>query len=93
MRALILQLSIVKSLARSTDGGMSVYGAKMMQVGNFSIKYSAESNAATILPGLLDRLIALGERARQTSHALDNSGHRPEVAAALIGYLKHQAHK
>jgi hypothetical protein len=72
---------------------MSVYGAKMTQVNNFSIEYFAESNAATILPELLDRLIALGERARQISHALDNSGHRPEVAAALIGYLKHQAHK
>ena len=56
-------------------------------------EYFAESNAAIILPELLDRLIALGERARQISHALGNSGHRPEVAAALIGYLKHQAHK
>ena len=60
---------------------MSVYEAKMTQVNNFSIEYFAESNAATILPELLDRLIALGERARQISHALDNSGHRPEVAA------------
>ena len=53
----------------------------MTQVNNFSIEYFAESNAATILPELLDRLIALGETARQISHALDNSGHRPEVAA------------
>ena len=65
----------------------------MTQVNNFLIEYSSESDAATTLPELLDRLVALGERARQTSHALDNSGHRPEVAAALIGYLKHQAHK
>jgi len=54
----------------------------MTRLSNFSIEYFAESDPATILPELLDRLIAL-----------DNSGHRPEVAAALIGYLKHQAHK
>jgi len=46
-----------------------------------------------ILPELLDRLIALGEMARQISHALGNNGHRPEVAAELIEYLKHQADK
>ena len=63
----------------------------MTQVNNFSIEYFGESNAATILPELLDRLIALGEKAGQISRVLDNSGHRPEVAAALIGYLKHQA--
>lgn len=72
---------------------MSVYGAKMTQVNNFLVDYFGESNAATILPELLDRLIALGERARQISHTLDNRGHRPEVAAALVGYLKRQAHR
>ncbi len=65
----------------------------MTQVNNFLIEYSSESDAATTLPELLDCLIALGERARQISNALDNGGHRPEVAAALVGYLKRQAHR
>ena len=65
----------------------------MTRLSNFSIEYFAESDPATILPELLDRLIALGETARQISHALGNNGHRPEVAAELIGYLKHQAYK
>ena len=41
----------------------------MMQLSNLSIEYVAESDPATILPELLDRLIALGEMARQTSQA------------------------
>lgn len=54
----------------------------MTRLINFSIEYFAESDPATLLPELLDRLIALG-----------NNGHRPEVAAELIEYLKHQADK
>ena len=78
---------------KSIENGMSAYGAKMKRVSNFSIEYFAESDPVTIPPALLDCLITFGERVRQISHALDNSGHRPEVAAALIRYLKHQAHK
>jgi len=48
---------------------MSVYGGKMTQLSNLSIEYFAESDPATILPELLDHLIALGEMARQISQA------------------------
>ncbi len=65
----------------------------MTQVNNSLVEYSGKSDVATMLSELRDRLIALGERARQISHALNNGGHRPEVAAALIGYLKRQAHR
>ena len=89
----IQRRSIGKLPVKSIENGMSVYGGKMTRLSNFSIEYFAESDPATILPELLDRLIALGEMARQISHALGNNGHRPEVAAELIEYLKHQADK
>jgi len=65
----------------------------MTRLSNFSIEYFAESDPATLLPELLDRPIALGETARQTSSALSSNSHRPEVAAEPIEYLKHQADK
>ena len=37
-----------------------------------------------LLPELLDRLIAIGEMARQLSHALGRNGHRPEAVQELI---------
>jgi len=89
----IQRRSIGKLPVKSIENGMSVYGGKMTRLSNFSIEYFAESDPATILPELLDRLIALGETARQISHALGNNSHRPDVAAELIGYLKHQAYK
>ena len=42
---------------------------------------------AQLLPQLLDQLIALGDMARQISHALGGNGHRPEVARELIEEL------
>jgi len=40
-----------------------------------------------LLPELLDRLVALGDMARQVSHALGGNGHRPDTTAALIEQL------
>jgi hypothetical protein len=42
---------------------------------------------AELLPELLDRLIALGDMARQISHALSGNGHRAELAQKLIKEL------
>jgi len=39
---------------------------------------------AQLLPQLLDRLIELGDMARQLSQALGGNGHRPEQVADLI---------
>jgi len=39
------------------------------------------------MPELLDRLIALGEVARQLSRALGENGSRPEKAAELMEQL------
>ena len=37
-----------------------------------------------LLPELLDRLVALGDMARQLSQALGRNGHRPEVVQKLM---------
>ena len=73
---------------KSIENGMSAYGAKMTQVSNFSIEYFAESDLVTILPTVLDRLIALSEMTRQIGHAFGNNGHQPEAAVEVIGYLQ-----
>ena len=46
-----------------------------------------EADPAQLLPQLLDQLIALGDMARQISHALGGNGHRPEQVAQLIEEL------
>ena len=42
-----------------------------------------ETDPTQLLPLLLDNLVALGDLARQISHALDGNGHRREKAAGL----------
>ena len=42
---------------------------------------------AQLLPQLLDRLIELGDMARELSRQLGGNGHRPEQAAQLIEEL------
>ena len=39
---------------------------------------------AKLLPELLDRLIAIGDEARQLSQALGRNGHRPEEIQKLL---------
>ena len=46
-----------------------------------------ETDPSQLFPMLLDKLIDLGDLARQISHALGGNGHRPNKAAALIKQL------
>ena len=49
--------------------------------------YQIEADPTQLLPQLLDNLIALGDMARQLSHALGKNGDHPEKAAELIQQL------
>ncbi len=42
---------------------------------------------AQLIPQLLDRMIELGDMARELSHQLGSNGHRPEQVAQLIEEL------
>jgi len=46
-----------------------------------------EADPAQLLPQLLDRLMELGDMARQISEALGGNGHKPEQVAQLIREL------
>jgi len=45
---------------------------------------SFECNPLTLLPQLLDHVIALGQIAQQLRRALDNNGHHPDKVADLV---------
>ncbi len=47
----------------------------------------AEADPAQLLPQLLDRLIELGDMAKELSQALGGNGYRPEKVAELVQQL------
>ena len=50
------------------------------------------ADAAALIPELLDRLVVLGELAKQISQALGSNGHRREKLVELKEELQGRAH-
>jgi len=53
----------------------------------FKADSSISDDPAQLLPQLLDRMIELGDMARELSRQLGGNGHRPEQVAQLIEEL------
>jgi len=49
-----------------------------------------ETDPTRLLPVLLDKLIDLGDLARQISHALGGNGHRPDNLPEVVQQLANQ---
>jgi archaellum component FlaC len=60
----------------------------LVQLGSQSPEIQG-GQVAELIPQLLDRLIVLGDLARQIRHCLGDNGHRAEMTAELIKELSY----
>jgi len=60
---------------------------KLLVCPNLASTGQTHADPSGLIPQLLDRLIELGDLAREINHALGGNGHRADKAAELIEQL------